>query len=201
MDSTGVPADARPEVHAVLKRLRVRYPGETPARLFDRARKEGAPIPAPRCPHRVRRGECVACEPRLGARQYFAAGSDHVHTTPSCAVLVATRPEPIETGPAEGREPCPQCVRVVAPRSVRRTAAAPARSTRTTGLASRSNIPKIGPEELSQSSAPAVGDNIDWGGFSGVVTGVTDRGVTLNVDGITLTAPWGDRATVRRRSS
>lgn len=197
MDAAGVPPDARPETLKRISALKVRYPTETPARLFDRARKEGAPIPPPRCVHGVPRGHCVACEARIGARYYFTAASDQVHTTPTCSALVGSAgAAPIEVASVpDGREPCPQCVK--AP-TVRRARIAPTASR----SAPRSlRVPAVGPAELVATDPPAVGDRILWGGYAGVVTDITERGVRLSVDGITLTAPWGDRATIRKQSA
>ncbi len=210
MDAAGVAGDDRGATLSKLHELRARFPRETPARLFDRARREGAPIPVPRCPHRVRRGECVACEPRIGERQYYTASGDHVHTTPACSVLAAGKFEPIETGAGDGREVCTVCAK--APAAARTATARPATrrarpssaarastaAASVNGPARRAVLPLVRPEELAPSSPPGVGDRIDWGGFTGVVTNVGDRGVTLSVDGVVLTAPWGDRATVHR---
>jgi hypothetical protein len=207
MDEVDVPDDARSATLAQLNALKARYPNDTPARLIYRARREGSAIPASRCTHGVRRGECVACDARIGARQYFTASGSELHTTPVCAVL-AWRPvapasaggkrEPIEVvgvddAVAADRTSCPQCVKAPARARAPRKAATPATPR------PRSIGPKHAPVELVATAPPAVGDRIDWGGYSGVVSEVSDRGVTLSVDGITLTAPWGDRATIRRQ--
>lgn len=193
MDAAGVPEDARPETLKRIAAIKLRYPNETPARLFDRARKEGAPIPQSRCAHGVARGNCVACDARIGARYYFTAGPSEAHTTPTCAEL-AGAPAPIEVATSAGsRDQCAQCAKAPAVRRARiaPVAARPApRSLRE---------PRVGPAELVATNPPSIGDRIVWGGYSGVITEVTERGVRLSVDGITLTAPWGDRATVRKQ--
>ena len=196
MDAASVPPDARPETLKRIAALKVRYPHETPARLFDRARKEGAPIPAPQCAHGVPRGHCVACDPRLKARYYFTASGGEVHTTPTCRALGGSANGAIEVitaadRVADGREPCPTCAKTPVVRRARTTpVVAKPRP--------RSLIPTEGPAELVATAPPAIGDRIIWGGYSGLVSDVTDHGVRLSVDGITLTAPWGERATIRK---
>jgi hypothetical protein len=207
MDEVYVPDDARSAMLAQLNSLKACYPNDTPAYLLYRARREGAAIPPSRCTHAVQRGECVACDARIGARYYFTASGGEVHTTPVCAVL-AWRPkaapsaggnrEPIAVDGVDGvvhgeRTSCQQCVkRPARARSPRTPATATAPRPRTVGRTSA-------PAELSASTPPAVGDGIDWGGYSGVITDVGDRGVSLSADGVTHTAPWGDRATIRRQ--
>jgi len=197
MDAARVPPDARAETLKRITALKGRYPNETPARLFDRARKEGAPIPPPRCPHGALRGTCVACDGRIGARYYFTAGADEEHTTPACAALAgASSPIEVALTPT-GRNPCARCAKAPPARRARAGAGA-APATRSRPVA-RPRVPVTGPAELVATDPPAVGDRIIWGGYQGVVTDVTERGVRLSVDGITLTAPWGERATIRKQ--
>ena len=201
MDSAGVPDEDRAGTLAKLHALKVRYPRETPARLFARAKREGAPIPLSRCPHRVRRGECVACDGRVGARSYFTANGEQAHTTPLCAPLASASPEPIESIPAssgDGREPCPICVKTVTRRAT--THRTPPARTPQARAAASSLRPLVGPAPLDPESPPAEGDRIEWGGYSGTVTRISERGVTVTVEGVTMTAPWGDRATVRKQT-
>lgn len=200
MDEVNVPDEARSATLATLHALRVRYPQDTPARLLYRARREGAAIPASRCPHGVVHGQCVGCDARIGTRYYATASGTYVHTTPKCGALGSAadgaaptggKREPVDVVAVdEGRDRCPQCIKAPArARAPRKPATSQARSI----------APKHAPAELTPDSPPAVGDRLDWGGYSGVITSIGDRGVSVSVDGVTLTAPWGDRATVRRK--
>jgi hypothetical protein len=205
MDAAGVADEKRPEILSTLRSLRVRYPNETPARLFARAQKQGAPIPPSRCIHGVVRAECVACNPKIGPRWYFTTGDSLAHTTPICGALVNGReraPVDVASTPPDWLEQCAQCAK---PMVTRARAAAPSRSRARSAPPPRPAHLRLQraanePRDLSPSSPPAIGDRIDWGGFSGVVTNVTDRGVAFSVDGVTLTAPWGDRATLHKTS-
>ena len=217
MDSAGVPEDARDATLGKLRALRTRYPGETPARLFARARSEGAAIPPSRCIHGVVRGECVTCDAKIGERFYYTTGGSHLHKKPTCEALKSGQDRgarwgggsaPVEVvgsqaDVADIHELCSHCFTTRAPRATatRRTST-PARSTSSPGRAVRipATLPQ-GPKPLDAGAPPSVGDQIDWGGYSGVVTNVSDRGVGLDVGGITLTAPWGDRARIRRKPS
>lgn len=164
MDEVDVPDDARSTTLAQLHSLKARYPNDTPARLLYRARREGSAIPPSRCTHGVRRGECVACDARIGARHYFTASGDEVHTTPVCAVL-AWRPkaepsaggkrEPIavdgvDDAVAGERTRCPQCVKAPARARAPRKASAPATAPRPRPLGRKA------PAELTASAPPAV---------------------------------------------
>jgi hypothetical protein len=199
MDAARVPNDARPETLKRIAALKVRYPNETPARLFDRARKEGAPIPAPSCPHGVPRGNCVACEGRIGARYYFTAAGDEEHTTPTCPALTSAAAAIEVAATPTGRDQCSRCAKATAVRRARTTPVSRARPVQ--AAVRRLGVPAVGPAELVSTDPPTVGDRIIWGGYQGVVTDVTDSGVRLSVDGITLTAPWGERATIRKQSA
>ena len=169
LDEVDVPGDARSAMLAELNSLKARYPNDTPAHLLYRARREGSAIPPSRCTHGVPRGECVACDARIGARYYFTASGGEVHTTPVCTVL-AWRPtaapsaggrrEPIAVDGVDGvlhgeRTSCQQCAkRPTRARSRRTPAAAPAPPPRTVGHTRA-------PAELSASTPPAVGDGLD----------------------------------------
>src|SRR5688500_8825312 len=87
MESAGVAPESHEATLAKLRALKREYPTETPARLFARARKEGAAIPVSRCLHGVARGECVSCASKIGARKYFTAAGRYIHARPTCDEL------------------------------------------------------------------------------------------------------------------
>ena len=207
MDSAGVPAGDREATLVKLRALKRQYPNETPARLFSRARKEGAPIPPARCTHGVPHGECVTCDSKIGPRIYFTSGGDRVHSRPTCDTLRS------EGGPIEavrtdisGRERCPQCAAAPSRRAAT-TRAATSRPVATRPVSRRLGTgpppPRIfagqSPVPLDAAAPPGVGDRIEWGGYIGEVTAITESGVRFTVEGISLTAPWGDTARVRKQ--
>ncbi|MGH9225435.1 MAG: hypothetical protein ACRD2W_17000 [Acidimicrobiales bacterium] len=199
IQGAGVPAEAQKATVSRLRALKREYPNETPARLFARARKEGAAIPPSRCPHGVVRGDCVSCDSKIGARRYFTAGGSHLHTRPTCDALrsgeekgVLIEAIRVDAALGDGRAACEACA-TVAPRR-----AATTRPRAAKVVARPVFVPGRGPVPLDQSKPPAVGDQIEWSGYAGEITEVTDRGVHFFVDGITLAAPWGDRARVKR---
>jgi len=216
MESAGVAEGARDETLAQLHTLRTRYPGETPARLFARARKEGGAIPASRCLHGIVHGDCVACNAKIGERFYFISAGTLVHQRPTCAALASerarsggaavevTRSRTIEAGDLALCTECAPSRASRTPRASTTRRSPPSRSTPAVTGQARIVRPSAqvaqGPKPLDAAAPPAIGNEIDWGGFTGVVTAITDRGVTLDVDGVILTAPWGDRARVRRPS-
>lgn len=210
MERNGVrPAD-RPALAKQLSRLRKEYPGETPAGLFHRARKRGAPIPPPRCIHHVWRGDCVVCDPLVGQRLYFTSGGTHIHSTPACRSLSIGQEKvrrrggvqsPIEVvrvyaGVTDRRDPCKTCFsgrvghsQPTLPGSAlsRRSQAKPARAKR--GKQARLVT-------ITRGSPPATGTPITWLGYEGVVVGTCERGLQIAVDGARTTISWGDRASL-----
>ena len=118
LDGADLADDARAVTLARLRALQELYPQETPARLLLRARREGAAVPASRCPHGVGRSDCVACDARIGGRIYFTASGAHAHATPKCKAIlkpgVSREPIqviPVEDGPAGERERCTLCTK------------------------------------------------------------------------------------------
>lgn len=193
MTAAKVPERNRAAVLKSLRKLRAKYPNETPAGLFRRARSEGSLIPPARCAHGVKWGECIVCDGSLGARFYFTGGGTHVHATPICTALAEGQekvrrrggnPEVIEVVPRYGdhldrRDPCKVCL-------PQRRKASPDEPKR------RKPSPTPGYIELSPKDAPAIDTRVAWGGISGPVVQRTAGGIHISVGGPKQFIPWGE---------
>lgn len=207
VEAAGVPNEHQKGVMKSLRKLRRRYPTDTPAAIFHRGRRQGLPVPPSRCEHHVPRGQCVVCDRALGHRLHFTGGGTHVHSTPACPALVQGQRkvelrggscEPIEVLPlwssaGRRRDPCKACLPGGIP-------AAPASSTNRRRGASRARrgaeqargrVPKL--RTLTRDESPSVGTTVTWNGYEGEVVGSSERGVHLSVPRIQLTIPWGER--------
>jgi hypothetical protein len=197
MDAAGVTQDDRPGLLALLESLHVEYPRSTPAKLFQRARNSGAPIPPAQCHHGVRRGQCVVCDARIGTRFYYTGGGTHVHSTPICEALYRGQekvrrrggyPEAIEVvriyaGILDVRDPCRHCLG---------DTLVPASAIVKRPPPYEPSAPRPRSMQLSPERPPRTGQHIDWGGFSGPVTEIRPEGVLIAAGGLTMFIAWGE---------
>ena len=204
MASAGVSDADRPTVLRALMALRTKHPNDTPARLFERARKAGAPIPTARCDHGVVRGQCVVCDVEIGTRFYFTGGGTHVHSTPTCEALAAGQekvrrrggnPEVIETVRhyelLSGRSPCRQCLRG----QVNGASSDAVTSIRWSAEGGQQALAAAWSSKavrLSAEAPPRRGQRIAWAGYSGPVQELTDDGVQISTGGLRLHIGWGE---------
>lgn len=199
IDSAGVADGDRRAVLALLCSLRSRFPADTPARLFERARHEGAPIPPARCRHGVLHGECVDCDGTIGTRFYFTGRATHLHATPTCPALAGglaarrpqgSHPDLIASVPRydaflDVRDPCHRCLADELERGAPPEAEAP---------------PPPALRRLSRDAPPPVGERLVWGGYSGPVTEVSGDGALIRVGGFGLLVAWGEYVVAQSQS-
>ncbi len=204
MQSAGVADGDRARVLKLLQSLRGHHPRDTPARHVRTRTPRGCSYPTAHCQHGVARGECVVCDPKIGTRFYFTGGGTHVHSTPTCRALAdgqekvrrrGGNPDVIDVVPRysgflDARDPCRHC------------------------LPTRGSIaPKVGPtsprkhaetraelRQLTPKDTPAIGQRVDWGGYSGPVVEVASDGLRIATGGFRMFIAWGEYVRVQPTS-